>query len=103
VGEALLLVVGVSDGDSVGVSVGVGGVGVGVGDGFTYVETVITTVVPCGCVVNADGLCSRTVPLVAFVLLSWTVSTLNPAPSSLLRASSSVSPTTLGTFFGPAE
>ena len=107
VGDPVGDVVGDVVGDFLGVGVGVVvggavGVGGGVGVGFTYVDTVITMVVPCGCALCGDGLCCRTVPLMALVVLSSTICTLNPAFSSFARAGTSLSPTTLGTFFGPA-
>ena len=61
------------------------------------------TVVPRGCVVNAPGLCLRTVPFRACVVESLTLSTLKPAFSSLALAAASLRPTTLGTSLGPAE
>jgi len=85
----------------VSVSVGVGGVGVG--SSSSYVDTVITTVVPSGSSLNAWGLCSSTVPRSARVSESWVTLTSNPAFCSTRVARSSVIPTTLGTCSGPSE
>ena len=63
----------------------------------------MNTVVPCGAVVKAGGLCLSTVPFCDSVCESVTVSTLKPAFCSFARAAPSLRPTTLGTCLGPAE